>query len=86
VVGGWAAASVARWLKFWPKCSKGAGEKKCWPEEFVAEFWQNFAEKGLKKFFERISFFYSNDKHSVTMKKCNYNFVDPSAESCFALI
>ncbi len=27
-VGGRAAASVARWPKFWPKSSKGAGEKK----------------------------------------------------------
>jgi hypothetical protein len=27
-VGGWAAASVVRWPKFWPKSSKGAGEKK----------------------------------------------------------
>ncbi len=23
-VGGWVAASVARWPKFWPKISKGA--------------------------------------------------------------
>jgi hypothetical protein len=36
-VGGWAAAGVARWPKFWPKSSKGAGEKKVgrknlWPK------------------------------------------------------
>ncbi len=37
--GGWAAASVARWPKFWPKSSKEAGEKKSWPEEFVVKFW-----------------------------------------------
>jgi hypothetical protein len=53
-------------------------KKKSWPDEFVAKFWQNFAEKGPKKFFERISFFNRNDKHSETMTKCNYNFVDPS--------
>jgi hypothetical protein len=40
-VGGWAAASVARWLKFWPKSSKGAIEKS-WPEEFVAENRPNY--------------------------------------------
>jgi hypothetical protein len=31
-------------------------KKKSWQEEFVAEFWPNLAEKGPKKFFERISF------------------------------
>ncbi len=41
-MGGWAAASVARWPKFWPKSSKGARENKLWPEEFVAENWPNF--------------------------------------------
>jgi hypothetical protein len=56
-VGGWAAASFARWPKFRTKSSKGAGEKKSWSEEFVAKFWQNFAEKGLKKFFLRRLFF-----------------------------
>jgi hypothetical protein len=64
------------------KLKRGRG-KKCWPEEFVAEFWPKFAEKGPKKFVERISFFYSYDKHSVTTPKFKYNFVDPSAERCF---
>jgi hypothetical protein len=58
----WARAgflfSVARWRKFRPKSSKGAGNKKSWPEEFMAEFWPNFGrilakvvEKGPKKIF-----------------------------------
>ncbi len=56
-MGGWAAASVARWPKFRPKGSKGAREKKSWLAEFVAEFWLNFAENGPKKnFLERIFF------------------------------
>ncbi len=55
-MGGWAGANVARWLKFQPKSSKRAGEIKSWLEEFVSEFWPNFTEKGLKNFFERISF------------------------------
>jgi hypothetical protein len=65
------------------KAQEGPEKKKCWPEEFVAEFWPKFAEKGPKKFVERISFFYSYDKHSVTTTKFKYNFVDPSAERCF---
>jgi hypothetical protein len=40
---------------------KRAQRKKSWPEEFVAEFWPNFAIKEPKKFFERNSLFYSND-------------------------
>jgi hypothetical protein len=67
-VGGWAAASVARWPKFRPKSSKGAEEKKSWLEEFVAEFWPNFAEKGPKKFLERISFLaelFSSTGHKI---------------------
>jgi hypothetical protein len=40
--------NVARWPKFRPKSSKGAGEKISWPEEFVAEFWPNFTESGRK--------------------------------------
>ncbi len=51
----------------------------------MAEFWPKFAEKEPKKFVERISFFYSYDKHSVTTTKFKYNFVDPSAERCFFL-
>jgi hypothetical protein len=27
---------------------KGAGENKGWPEDFVAEFWQNFTKSGRK--------------------------------------
>ncbi len=51
-VGGWAAANVAKWPKFQPKSSKGAGEKKVsWKN-----LWPYFAEKGPKKFFENISF------------------------------
>jgi hypothetical protein len=80
-----AGSSIARWPKFRPKSSKGAGEKKCWPEELVAEFWPKFAEKRAKKFFERISLFYSNDKHSVTTTKFKYKYVDTSAERCFIL-
>ncbi len=34
--------SVARWPKFWPKNSKGAGEKLSRPEEFVAKSLPNF--------------------------------------------
>jgi hypothetical protein len=41
-LGGWAAASVDRWPKFWPKSLKGAGEKKSWLEEFVTKNWPNF--------------------------------------------
>ncbi len=37
-VGGWAATSIARWPKFQPKSSKGAGEKKVGWKNFVAEF------------------------------------------------
>jgi hypothetical protein len=40
--------SVARWPKFRPKSSKGAGEKKIWPEEFMAELWPNFVKSGRK--------------------------------------
>ena len=40
--------NVARWPKFWPKSSKGAGEKKIWPEEFMAELWPNFVKSGRK--------------------------------------
>ncbi len=42
------ANSVARWPKFRPKSSKGAGEKKIWPEEFMAELWPNFVKTGRK--------------------------------------
>jgi hypothetical protein len=54
---------------------KKVGRKNLWP---------NFAIKEPKKLFERISFFYSNDKHSETMTTFNYNFVDLSAERCFS--
>jgi hypothetical protein len=50
-VGGWAAASVARWPKFQPKSSKGAGEKKSWLEDFVAEFCRKGAEEIFGKNF-----------------------------------
>jgi hypothetical protein len=33
-----------------------------------------FRQKGPKKFFDRISFFYCKDKHSETMKKFNLQF------------
>ncbi len=42
------ADSVARWPKFRPKSSKGAGKKKSWLEEFMAEFWPNFTKSGRK--------------------------------------
>jgi hypothetical protein len=35
---------------------KRVRRKKSWLEEFMDEFWPNFAEKGQKKFFKRISF------------------------------
>ncbi len=35
---------------------------------------QYFAEKGPKKFFDRISFFYSNAKHSETITKFNLQY------------
>ncbi len=62
------------------KSSKGAREKYVGRKNL----WPNIAEKGPKKLFKRNSFFHSNDKHSVTITKFNYNFVDPSAERCFA--
>jgi hypothetical protein len=39
-----------RWPKFRPISSKGAGEKKSCPEEFVAEFCQKGPKKFLKEF------------------------------------
>jgi hypothetical protein len=44
--------SVARWPKFRPKSSQGAGEKLSWTEEFMAEVWPNLlkeTEKGPQK-------------------------------------
>jgi hypothetical protein len=35
---------------------KRGRRKKSWLEEFMEEFWPNFAEKGQKKFLKRISF------------------------------
>ncbi len=54
--GGWAATCGVRWPKFRPKSSKRGRRKKSWLEEFVAEFWPSFAEKGPEKYLERISF------------------------------
>jgi hypothetical protein len=49
-------ASVARWLKFRPKSSKGAVKKKLWPEELVVEFYQKWQKKGAGKSFEKKFF------------------------------
>ncbi len=46
---------------------KKFGRKNLWPN--YGRISSKVAEKGPKKFFERISFFYCNDKHSETIKK-----------------
>jgi hypothetical protein len=61
---------------------KKFGRKNLWPN--YGRISPKVAEKGPKKFFERISCFYCNDKHSETIKKIFYNFIDPSAGRCFA--
>jgi hypothetical protein len=69
-VGDWAGASVARWPKFQPKSSKGAGEKKkkSWLEEFGSELWPNFAEKGPKKILKEFPS-WPNFFHVLARKK-----------------
>jgi hypothetical protein len=46
---------------------KKFGRKNLWPN--YGRISSKVAEKGPKKFFERISFFYCNDKHTETIKK-----------------
>ncbi len=60
-VVGCAAAGVAKWPKFRLKSSKGAGEKKCWPEEFVAKNWPNFFQN-LLNFFHALARKFQKEK------------------------
>jgi hypothetical protein len=46
---------------------KKFGRKNLWPN--YGRISSKVAEKWLKKYFERISFFYCNDEHSEAMKK-----------------
>jgi hypothetical protein len=58
------------------KLKRGRGEKKSWPEEFVAEFWANFtksAERNLRIFYKKSSLFTGTDTLSETKKNLNIN-------------
>jgi hypothetical protein len=59
------------------KAQKGPEKKKVGRKNFWPTFGRilpKVAEKGPKKFLERISFFYSNDKYSGTITKFNFQF------------
>jgi hypothetical protein len=64
------ASSIARWPKFRPKSSKGAGEKKL-AGRFCDRILPEVAEKGPKNIFYRSSLFTGTDTLSETKKKCN---------------
>ncbi len=53
-MGGWAAASVARWLKFRPKSSKGAGEKKVGWKNLWLNFGQILQRRGQRNFWKEF--------------------------------
>jgi hypothetical protein len=50
-MGGWAAASVARWPKFQPKSSKWAGEKKKLAGRICGQIMQ---KRGQRKFLKEF--------------------------------
>ncbi len=63
---------------------KKFGRKNLWPN--YGRISSKVAEKGPKKFFERISCFYCNDKHSKTMKQNCLQFYWPFGWTLFCVL